>query len=349
MMAIRTFVWAIALPMLLAAPVPRCALSEEAAGDAAEMNRRLGRGINLGNMLEAPREGAWGLKLDERYFKLIAEAGFDSARIPIRWSAHAAEDPPYEVDADFFERVDRAVEAALAENLTVVLNVHHYDELYENPPEQRDRFLALWQQIASRYQDQPPELYFELLNEPHGNLDAVAWNELLADALGVVRRTNPERIVIIGPAQWNNYGALGSLELPKEDPRLIVTFHYYLPFRFTHQGASWAEGSDEWLGTTWTGTEEERHMLRTHLDRAHRWAEEHGRPLYLGEFGAYSRADIESRVRWTEFVRSEAERRGMSWAYWEFGSGFGAYDPQRELWRQRLLSALVPREQEASD
>lgn len=52
-------------------------------------NARIGRAINLGNGLEAPNEGAWGLYLKEQYFVDIAEAGFDSVRIPIRWSAYA--------------------------------------------------------------------------------------------------------------------------------------------------------------------------------------------------------------------------------------------------------------------
>jgi endoglucanase len=50
---------------------------------------------------------------------------------------------------------------------------------------------------------------------------------------------------------------------------------------------------------------------------------------------------MESRVKWTTFVTSEAERLGMSWSYWEFGSGFGAFDPQKNEWREPLKDALV--------
>ena len=32
------------------------------------------------------------------------------------------------------------------------------------------------------------------------------------------------------------------------------------------------------------------------------------------------------------------------WAYWEFGSGFGAYDPQAKAWRQPLRKALLDKE-----
>src|SRR5438132_769123 len=57
--------------------------------DAFHYNRQLGRGINFGNALEAPRESEWGVTLREDYFERAQRAGFRSVRIPIRWSAHA--------------------------------------------------------------------------------------------------------------------------------------------------------------------------------------------------------------------------------------------------------------------
>jgi len=64
--------------------------------------------------------------------------------------------------------------------------------------------------------------------------------------------------------------------------------------------------------------------------------------VLLGEFGAYSTAELASRVRWTNFVRQAAEQRGFAWAYWEFAAGFGVYDPVKLQWRQGLLNALIP-------
>ena len=81
--------------------------------DPFDINRELGRGVNLGNALEGPTEGAWGVVLEEEFFDLIADQGFDSVRIPIRWSAHAEVAAPYTIDPKFFERIDWAVENAL--------------------------------------------------------------------------------------------------------------------------------------------------------------------------------------------------------------------------------------------
>ncbi|MCD6289334.1 MAG: glycoside hydrolase family 5 protein [Anaerolineae bacterium] len=304
----------------------------------------LGRGVNLGNALEAPHEGAWGVVLQEQYFRLIREAGFDMVRIPIRWSAHAASGEPYTVDERFFRRVDWAIDQALGQGLKVVINVHHYDELTRDPEGQHDRFLAIWRQIAERYADDPPGLVFELLNEPHDRLTAPLWNDLLVDALQIVRESNPDRWVVIGPVRWNSVSALPGLKLPQDDRHLIVTVHYYSPFHFTHQGAEWVPGSGAWLGTTWKGTPAERSAVERDLDKAATWARSHGCPLFLGEFGAYSKADMDSRVRWTRFVARQAEARDMSWAYWEFCAGFGIYDRGRGGWNRALLEALIPSE-----
>jgi endoglucanase len=299
------------------------------------------RGVNLGNALEAPSEGEWGVVLQADYFDRIAAAGFDTVRIPIRWSTHAQGLPPYTIDADFMARVDWAVDQALSHGLTTIIDMHHYEEIMAAPEAHRSRFLALWRQIATHYAGAPDNLFFELLNEPNNQLTPGLWNNYLAAALDVVRESNPERTVIVGTAEWGGLGALDELELP-DDPHLVVTLHYYEPFHFTHQGAEWSPGSDEWLGTTWEGTAAEQRAVTRDLDSAARWAERQGIPLFLGEFGAYSRADMASRARWTAFVSREAERRGMAWTYWEFCSGFGVYDPAAGAWREPLLEALLP-------
>jgi endoglucanase len=301
-----------------------------------ELNRRLGKGINFGNALDAPTEG---LRLTEAYFDAVRTAGFDTVRLPVRWSGHAAANAPYTIDGGFLDRVDWAVDRALERGLNLVLNVHHYDELQADPDGHFARFLGLWRQIAARYADRPDGLYLELLNEPHDALVPRRWNALLADALAVVRESNPDRPVIVGTAHSNDIDALPDLRLP-DDGRLIVTVHYYAPFEFTHQGAAWLPDTDRWLGTSW-GTEADRAAVVADLDAAARWAATHDRPLFLGEFGVYSRADPPSLLRWARFVRSEAERRSMSWAYWDFATDFGVYDPDRDAWRTPLLHALV--------
>ncbi len=282
--------------------------------NAHEFCRSLGRGINLGNGLEAPSEGAWGYRIEDDHIPLIKKAGFDSIRIPIRWSVRAAKgaalhDRSQVLRARRWNRRRRRCK----HKLVVVINTHHYDEVYRDPENHLPRLVAMWRQIAEQYRDRPNTVLFELLNEPNGQLDDARWNKAVVELLAVVRATNPKRGVIVGPSSWNHVNHLEKLELPQDDRLLIATFHYYEPFQFTHQGASWAKGSDVWRGRKW-GSPEEVKRLRDDFDKAAAWGKKHDRPLYLGEFGAYSAADMEARARWTEAVVREAEARNISTA-----------------------------------
>lgn len=216
-----------------------------------------------------------------------------------------------------------------------MLDVHHFD----GP---RERLLALWAQIAPHYAGADPGVSFELLNELHDPTTAEEWNALLAEALAVVRETNPRRTVIAGPVRWNIVDALPGLRLP-DDEHLVATVHYHSPFRFTHQGAGWIDGAAAWLGTSW-GSDAERARVRADLQRAAAWARAQGRRCSWASPGPSAPAAMDARARWTEQVRSEAERLGMSWAYRDFATDFGALDPGRNAWRaQYAHSSAGPR------
>lgn len=342
--------------------------------DVFKQAKLLGRGVNLGNALEAPTEGEWGVTLQESYFKTIKDAGFESVRVPIKWSAHADTNAPYAIEATFFERIDWVIDQSLKQGLNVVLDMHNYDEINQNPDEQEARYLALWKQISARYKELPGNVYFELLNEPNSSLTWSKWNKMLKKALDTIRSEDKWHTVIIGSVSWSNYAELVSLDIPNDERNVIVTFHYYDPFPFTHQGAEWAGPEIGTTGVVWPGPPAQKvepvdaaaqvqwvndwfrdynanpaetnpagpNAIVEAFDKVTTWSKENNRPVYLGEFGAYSKADMPSRARWTTFVREEAEKRGFSWSYWEFCSGFGVYDPATNQYRKELLEALIP-------
>ena len=327
---------------ILVASTPALQPPKAEKSDVFAINKALGRGMNLGNALEAPKEGEWGLKLEAAYFKIIKDAGFQSVRVPVKWSAHAAKDSPYTIDADFFKRIDWVLDQAEAHKLNVVLNCHHYDEMDKDPDKNLTRLIGFWEQIAKRYKDRPSSVVFELLNEPHDKLIDDKWNTAIPPLLKAVRTTNPTRAVIVGPPFWNGIWALPKLKLP-DDPNLILTVHFYDPFKFTHQGAPWAtEDVRKLNGLKWEGTDTELKAVRGSFDQAAAWAKKNNRPVFLGEFGAFEKADIDSRAKWTSAIVREAEQRGFSWAYWEFASGFGAYNRDAKSWNEPLLKALIP-------
>jgi endoglucanase len=306
------------------------------------MLTRIGRGVNFGNALDAPNEGEWGVTLQESYFELAHAAGFASIRLPVRFHAHSTEAAPYTIDPVFFQRVDWAVDNSLRRNMVVILDMHHFVTLMDCVTCERARFISLWRQIAEHYQGFPANLVFELLNEPTDQVPYDTWNSMAAEALAVIRETNPRRVVIIGPVIWNSLGSLPLLELPEADRQIIVTFHYYEPFAFTHQGADWVPGANAWLGKTWSGNLIDQYAINKDFQTVADWGHQHNRPILLGEFGANEKADMDSRARYTAFVTRQAEAMGFAWTYWEFCSNFGVYDPVAEKWRIPILKALLP-------
>jgi endoglucanase len=297
------------------------------------------RGINLGNTFDALTSTCRGLPVLVDHLDVIRDAGFDTVRLPVAWSHRASAHPPFAISPRLLSAVDEMVLAALDRDLSVVVDVHHYDELCADPAAHRKRFLALWTQIAERYADSPSTVRFELLNEPHRCLTGARWNDLLAEALAVVRDSNAHRDVIVGPAAMNTIAGLTDLELP-DDNRLIVTIHYYLPMPFTHQGARWWPHATAWLGTRW-GTPSDRETVRTDLAAAAAWSHDRGRRLFIGEFGTFHLAPAVDRAAWTAHVRASADEFDIPWCYWDFATDFGIYDADAGRWNEPLRVALL--------
>ncbi len=311
--------------------------------DAFTQNKRLGRGVNVIGYDPLWRDRSRA-RFRPEFFRMIREAGFQHVRINL----HPFRDNPLSKDdgaglrPEYLDTLDWAVDEALHAGLMVVLDFHEFQLLGKEPQKWKARYLACWEVIAQRQKDRPPEVLFELLNEPNSALTPELWNQLFREALAVVRRSNPTRTVIIGPGQWNSISQLKKLDLPPDDPNIIVTVHYYSPFEFTHQGAAFAGRKDK-VGIRW-GSQQDQEAILADFDQAQSWAEKNHRPIYLGEFGVYDRAPLADRVNWLSFVTRQAEKRGWSWAYWQFDGDFILYDIGKRQWVEPVLQAIVPRE-----
>jgi endoglucanase len=310
------------------------------AGDAFEQNRRLGRGVNIIGYDPIWRSRDQG-RFQEKHFKLLKEAGFQSVRVNLQPFRHMEKKEPWALPASWFATLDWVVEQATRQQLMVILDCHEFTTLGDDVEGNKAKFFAFWRQLSAHCRNTPDTVVFEILNEPSKQVTPPLWNQFLKEALAIIRESNPSRTVIIGPASWNAIDFLPKLELPKDDRNLIVTVHYYKPMEFTHQGAPWSDHKNK-AGLEWQGTEAERQAIRTDFDKAAAWAKAEHRPVLLGEFGAYDKAPLESRVRYTDAVARTAEALGWSWAYWQFDSDFILWDMQRDAWFEPILHALVP-------
>jgi endoglucanase len=300
---------------------------------------KLGRGVNiLGYDKEFWQDYTKG-RFKEKYFKMIKEAGFSNVRVNL--NPFRQMDSQYKINPHWLETLDWVVDKALEANLMVILDLHEYTTMADDPEAKKGMFLAFWKQVAPRYRDKSDKVVFEILNEPNQKLTVDMWNTFLSEAVNIIRVTNPHRTLIIGPANWNGIESLNTLKLPENDQNIIVTVHFYHPMRFTHQGAYWATDYKNLSGITWTGTPDEKAEVETKLKVAADWSLKNKRPIFLGEFGAYDKGDMDSRARYTAFVARTAEKSGFCWAYWQFDSDFIIYDIDKEKWVEPILNALL--------
>ena len=299
---------------------------------------RIGPCMNMANHLEAnPTEGAWGRAINDRDMAEIAAAGFETIRLPVRWSTHAGSTPPYTIDPAWMARVDEVVAQARAAGLRVILNDHHYDQLFITPDTEQARFIAIWRQVADHFKDADDMVWFELLNEPHNQINDSNLLSILEPALAVVRATNPTRPIVVGGENWSGINSLATLTMP-DDPYLIATFHYYDPFPFTHQGASWP-AEPQPLGATF-GSAADRAELRESVRKVRDYMERTGRPLFLGEYGAYDVIPLDQRAAYYGAVSSAFREAGVDGCVWGYTNSFAFRDQQTGEWHTELLRAI---------
>ena len=165
-------------------------------------------GINLGNVLEAPTEGAWAPAAQEYYFDDYVSRGFTFVRVPVRWDKHMGATPPFAIDPAFLARMHEVTGWALARNLSVLVNSHHDDWIDVADANAFSaalpRFQALWTQVAASFASAPPTLFFEVFNEFH-LISLANANAVYASVVPIMRAAggnNAVRPVYLGGLSW---------------------------------------------------------------------------------------------------------------------------------------------------
>lgn len=303
---------------------------------------------------------------DDSDIALMAKLGFDNVRLSI--DATPLEGWPHGADglnSEFVGRLDKAVDAMLADGMAVTIDLHpedSYKEKIRAGNEGVDRMVMLWRRLAAHYAARDTErVYFEIMNEPAVS-DPYRWAGIQARVAAAIREAAPNNTII---ATGPNYSDIADLltQQPLADGNVIYNFHFYDPHEFTHQGAGWGQAWWSYThGIPYPATESsmaelvkevpdsatrfqlERYWLdhwnaqriRLTIDEAARWGTSNGVPLICNEFGAYrEHSDEQSRMNWIRDVRTALEADGIGWAMWDYRGGFGV------VWKQDGQAAKV--------
>ncbi len=287
----------------------------------------------------------------EKTFADIKEAGFSTVRIPINFGAWANYEKPYKWNKENgLEFADKFIKWATRNDLNVVVDLHHIemDNSVKNAAT-TERLVWIWTEIAKRYKDTNPErLFFELRNEPH-DIPAGEWRKQAEELIKAIRVIVSEHTLVVGFHDWNGRKALVE-SAPFADKNIIYTFHYYDPFIFTHQGATWAgEGLPELTGVEFPYSKSIKvpktakgkwveNLIKTYkndsdankmyadLKAAKDWSVRNNVPIFLGEFGSYTKfASAESRCRHAKTVYTALGKLDIPNSWWEWNGGFNMF------------------------
>jgi len=333
----------------------------------------LSRGINLNDWFTSwsnPERYGASFTLQEAAF--LKSAGFTFCRLPL--SPDLLFDPshPAVVSANI-RYVDAAVKLLLGAGLAVVLDPIHessatdeWERRLYNDPGFRSAVAAYWEALARHFAAiSRDRIFFEVMNEPHLSArEKVApswWQPVQAELAAAIRRGAPENTIIATGEEWGSIAGLVALK-PLADRNVVYSFHWYEPFTFTHQGATWtAPVQAELSGIPYPSSPAlvapaaaalrdpkaralvERYGkerwniqgIRSGIAKAAAWAKANGVPLLCGEFGAYRKVAPEpDRLRWIADVRRTLESFGIGWSMWDYETDFGLVTFSEPQWRR---------------
>ncbi|HTJ53281.1 MAG TPA: cellulase family glycosylhydrolase [Cyclobacteriaceae bacterium] len=326
------------------------------------------KGVNLTNWFQAssPRQIQF-TKYTKKDFENIKSLGADVVRLPINLHSMTSGEPDYTLDTLFLEFLDQAVDWCEELQIHLILDNHTFDPSANTDPAIKSTLLKVWPQMAKHYKDRSDYVLYEVLNEPHG-IDNNVWAGIQQAVIDTIRTVDTKHFIVVGPANFNSYTLLSDLPV-YTDTKLIYTFHFYDPFVFTHQGATWVDPSMETLAgvpfpykassmpatpTILKGTWVEDALnnysvdgtvskVKSLIDIAVNFKNSRSVPVYCGEFGVYiPNSNNADRVAWYQAVRQYFEEKNIPWTTWDYQGGFGLFTKNSdELFDYNVNTALV--------
>ncbi len=309
------------------------------------------RGVNLTNWFQA---GSAQQIQFTKYIKQdlvnIKSLGCDIIRLPLNLNFMTDGFPDYTIDPLFFDYLDQVVNWAEELKIYLILDNHTFDPNINTNPDIGIVLNKVWYQMAQHYTDRSTYILYEVLNEPHG-ISAQSWGQIQQDVINSIRSVDKKHIIVVGGTNYNSYNDLYTI--PRyTDKNLIYTFHFYDPFVFTHQGATWTSPSMEslvgvpfpynatrmptcpsslknsWIenGLNNYSADGTVAKVKSLIDIAANFKNSRGIMIFCGEFGVYNaNSNNTDRIYWYEIIRKHLEAKGIPWISWDYQGGFGIF------------------------
>ena len=257
--------------------------------------------------------------IQKKDMEFIKDLGCNVIRIALNYRHFESDDRPFEYKAEGFALLDTVVSWARELGLYVILDLHavqgwqnrgwHCDNSGGEPRffSQKvfeDRAVALWQEFARRYRDEPFVAGYNVMNEP--DADDVIWlNRYYRRVTAAIREIDPLHILFL---EGNKYAQqFESLEAPF-DPNTVYSSHNYV----------------EPMDGCYPGEVNGKPFDRGRLERDYRsraaFIFRHRVPNWVGEFGCIYEdpGRDESNLRVMNDMIEIIEGHGHHWSIWTY-------------------------------
>ncbi len=330
----------------------------------AKAMKYLDKGVNLSNWLESD-DYNYSMEYNEDDIKIMSSLGFKSLRVPInidfflknRVSYFSSDDEP-KFMRDLFMIIDKYAEWTKKYGMGLTIDHHHYNRSLtattQHDPQYSSQFGKMVKQVVKYIASLKQEhIFFEIYNEPDNNIQPKPWYSIASAAIDSIRSTDKTVTLIVGASNWYGIDFLVKMK-PFNDDNIVYAFHFYEPFAFSHQGATWSDGCGSLMNVpypydpkTWNTSSDYygvgddtpdwlasqirfyyqvsgKNALKAKVLEAKKWAVENNVPVICNEFGALKKsATQESRANYIKVIRENLEELEIPWQHWEWKRSFG--------------------------
>ncbi len=304
---------------------------------AAEMVAEMGTGWNLGNTMDGhtgftPMETLWQpYETTKELMTAVHDAGFNTVRIPVTWGNMIDDENGYAINEQWMARVQEIVDYCVSQDMYAIINIHHDGAeqtgwlriAAEDIAPVKEKFAAVWKQIAERFKDYDEHLIFESMNEVTGDDNSLAGiqkdmqvimelNQLFVDTVRATGGNNAQRWLSV-PARYTNITNTckeeNGFQMPTDAAgHLLLAVHEY----------DWTFGLLENMGTT-TWSLQSSQALEIHFEELKGFLSA-GYPVILGEYGAVDKNNTVERAYHLEVVNYICEKLGIVPVLWDAGA-----------------------------